>query len=197
MSRVRVKVRVRVRVRVKVTSPNPNPNPNPNLNPNPIPYPNPNPNPNPNPCHVGISPRPGRTVPRTGLLEKSAADSLGLLDWRMRADVFSVISAAEVPPICRGSALVEADCLGTNLVRQVRGGFRVGNFYSAKSFFSADSALEAMGGNWNHSDSGGLNRSPPRNFYATQITQLRITVINLIDPFNVIAFREKIEPSYM
>ena len=38
---------------------------------------------------------------------------------------FLVFSAAEVPPIRRG----------TNLVRRVRGGFRVGNFYSAKKIF--------------------------------------------------------------
>ena len=89
--RVRVRVRVMVRVRVSASNPNPNPNPNPSLNPNP--------NPNPNPV------TPILTLTLTidlveqvrglaelfrerGLLEKSAADTHGLFEWRMLADVF-------------------------------------------------------------------------------------------------------------
>ena len=83
---------------------------------------------------------------------------------------FSVISAAEVPPIRVGSA-------------QDRGGLPRNKFsppsprriprrkflFRQKNNLS-DSASEAIGTTRTYSDSGGLNRSPPRNCSATQIT---------------------------
>ena len=68
-----------------------------------------------------------------GLLEKSAADTHGLFEWRTRADVFQSFPRRKFRQSAADPPWSEADCRGTNLVRRVRGGFRVGNFYSAKN----------------------------------------------------------------
>ena len=83
---------------------------------------------------------------------------------------FSVFSAAEVPPIRRGSALIRGG-LPRNLFsppsprRIPRRKF----LFHQKKFLS-DSASEAIRPTRTHSDSGGLNRSPPRNCSAKYIT---------------------------
>ena len=144
--RVRVMVRVRVRVWVRVTNPNHNPNPNPNLNPNPNPY--------PNSRLGGISLRPGGIIfLERGLLEK----------WTFFSH-FRGGSSANPPRIRPGPRRTAAELI-----------------YSAES--AADSAAEffippkikivgfRVGGDRTHSDSGGLNRSPPRNCSANYITE--------------------------
>ena len=79
---------------------------------------------------------------------------------------FSVFSAAEVPPIRCGSALVRGG-LPRNLFSPPSP--RRKFLFRQKNFLS-DSASEAIGPIRTHSDSGGLNRSPPRNCSATYIT---------------------------
>ena len=70
-----------------------------------------------------------------GLLEKSAADTHGLFEWRTLADVFGSFPRRKFRQSAADPLWSEADCRGTNLFRRVRGGFRVGNFYSAKKIF--------------------------------------------------------------
>ena len=68
-----------------------------------------------------------------GLREKSVAGTLGLFEWRMRADVFQSFPRRKFRQSASDPPRTATDCRGINLVRQVRGGFRVGNFYSAKN----------------------------------------------------------------
>ena len=63
------------------------------------------------------------------------AETLGLFDWRIQADVFRPFRRRKFRQSTTDPPWSEADCLGTNLVCRVRSGFRVGNFYSAKKFF--------------------------------------------------------------
>ena len=67
-----------------------------------------------------------------GLLEKSVAETLRLIQWRMRADVFQSFPRREFCQSAADPPWSEADCRRTNLVRSR---FRVGNFDSAKNFF--------------------------------------------------------------
>ena len=53
----------------------------------------------------------------------------------MQADVFQSFLRRKFRQSATDPPWSEADCLGTNFVRRVCGGFRVGNFYSAKKFF--------------------------------------------------------------
>ena len=53
----------------------------------------------------------------------------------MLADVFQSFPPRKFRQSAADPPWSEADCRGTYLVRRVRGGFRVGNFYSAKKFF--------------------------------------------------------------
>ena len=84
---------------------------------------------------------------------------------------FSVFSAAEVPPIRRGSALVRGgpprNLFSPPSPRRIP---RRKFLFRQKNYLS-DSASEAIGPIRTHSDSGGLNRSPPRNCSATYITK--------------------------
>ena len=75
----------------------------------------------------------GGIVRKRGLREKSAAGTLGLFEWRMRADVFQSFPRRKFRQSASDPPRTDADCRGINLVRRVRGGFRVGNFYSAKN----------------------------------------------------------------
>ena len=75
----------------------------------------------------------GGIVRKGGLREKSAAGTLGLFEWRMRADVFQSFPRRKFRQSASDPPRTDADCRGINLVRRVRGGFRVGNFYSAKN----------------------------------------------------------------
>ena len=68
-------------------------------------------------------------------MEKSAADTHGLFEWRMLADVFQSFPPRKFRQSAADPPCSEADSRGTYLVRRVRGGFRVGNFYSAKKNF--------------------------------------------------------------
>ena len=70
-----------------------------------------------------------------GLLDKSAADTHGLFEWRTLADVFGSFPRRKFRQSAADPPWSEADCRGTNLFRRVRGGVRVGNFYSAKKIF--------------------------------------------------------------
>ena len=51
----------------------------------------------------------------------------------MRADVFQSFPRRKFRQSASDPPRTDADCRGINLVRRVRGGFRVGNFYSAKN----------------------------------------------------------------
>ena len=83
-------------------------------------------------CNKSARPGSGGIAFRErGLLEKSAADTHGLFEWRTRADVFQSFPRRKFRQSAADPPWSEADCRGTNLVRRVRGGFRVGNFYSA------------------------------------------------------------------
>ena len=53
----------------------------------------------------------------------------------MLADVFQSFPPRKFRQSAADPPWSEADCRGTYLVRRVRGGFRVGNFYSAKKIF--------------------------------------------------------------
>ena len=75
----------------------------------------------------------GGIVRKRGLCEKSAAGTLGLFERRMRADVFQSFPRRKFRQSASDPPRTDADCRGINLVRRVRGGFRVGNFYSAKN----------------------------------------------------------------
>ena len=75
----------------------------------------------------------GGIVRKRGLGEKSAAGTLGLFEWRMRADVFQSFPRRKFRQSASDPPRTDADCRRINLVRRVRGGFRVGNFYSAKN----------------------------------------------------------------
>ena len=75
----------------------------------------------------------GGIVRKGGLRKKSAAGTLGLFEWRMRADVFQSFPRRKFRQSASDPPRTDADCRGINLVRRVRGGFRVGNFYSAKN----------------------------------------------------------------
>ena len=78
--------------------------------------------------------KPGAKLFRErGLREKSAADTLGLFEWRMRADVFQSFPRRKFCQSASDPPRTDADCRGINLVCRVRGGFRIGNFHSAKN----------------------------------------------------------------
>ena len=122
--------------------------------------------------NAGIS--PAELFRECQLFEKSGADSHGLFEWRTLADIFSVFSAAEVPPICRGyrpgpkrtaTELIYSAESATDSATDSASDI----FILPKNFLS-DSASEAIGPTRTHSDPGGLNRSPPRNCSATYIT---------------------------
>ena len=122
---------------------------------------------------------------------ESAAETLGLLEWWMRADVFQSLPRRKFRQSAADPPWSEVDCRGTNFVRRVRGGFRVGNFYPPKNFFGGF----RVGGNRTHSDSGGLNRSPPRNCSATRITETPYSMgisltIHLISIIEKISYNE-------
>ena len=117
-----------------------------------------------------MSPRPCGIVPRTRTFGKVRGGHSRTFRVADACGRFSVFSAAEVPPIRRGSALIRGG-LPRNLFsppsprRIPRRKF----LFRQKKFLS-DSASEAIGPTRTHSDSGGLNRSPPRNCSAKYIT---------------------------
>ena len=75
----------------------------------------------------------GGIVRKRGLREKSAAGTLGLFEWQMRADVFQSFPRRKFRQSASDPPRTDADCRGINLVRRVCGGVRGGNFYSAKN----------------------------------------------------------------
>ena len=84
---------------------------------------------------------------------------------------FSAISAAEVPPIRRGSALVRGGLPRNKFSPPSPRRIPRRKFLFRQKNFLSDSASEAIGSDRTHSDSGGLNRSPPRNCSANYITR--------------------------
>ena len=97
---------------------------------------------------------------------------------------FWVFSAAKFRQSAADPPWSEADCRGTNLFRRVRGGFRVGNFYSAKNFFVGF----RLGGDRTHSDFLRLSRTQSesaaelfrqlyyRHLYSSHICTVQISV---------------------
>ena len=74
---------------------------------------------------------PTRTYADPGGVRRGIVPPLRLP--RTRAGVFQSFPRRKFRQSAADPPWSEADCRGTNLVRRVRGGFRVGNFYSAKN----------------------------------------------------------------
>ena len=112
----------------------------------------------------------GGIVPSTRTLEKVRGGHSRTFRMADAGGRFSVISAAEVPPIRRGSALVRSGLPRNKFIPPSPRRIPRRKFLFRQILFLAASASEAIGSNRNHSDSGGLNRSPPRNCSANYIT---------------------------